>query len=1078
MLDAGFRPIASMLLVFAPAPGRTPDRQPGGVRRGVRWAQGLRDGAYGRATSTVKLAPSGDPYEASDKVQGDPETQTASEFHVELFENNKPLLLNILTWIADNPGRTSDDVLKVFGAQLHEMATAELARRKSKKKLPTLAEFQEEIRGLLNLFTDPAAQNKLQSKYGTPRPVSATSAKEAPRGDGGGVGAAGAAPAGGVTQAAPGPPGTGRAAAPAAPAGIPVVLSEPEKALLATAYGSPREGPLGFVRKTGIRDAPVEDSLKAKGLIAWDSSSGRWSGYALTDLGKRTGRDLGLDPTGSVPFFDPSSGLTWSQQQAQQAAAAAPTTDPVIRAITTGTTLKGALLSDTAKDALQQITEFQIAGVIDKGDADAYRFDILNADDDAEVTDLLNYAKVQIAPSRSKVVEPNDFAEEHDLRTNWTRFQELLPDSVKNVITNITRMRAPRRAPKARNGLAGIVNKTELQFEYNNLRTALELISKVRPPAGMTPGRALLVQLRSQLAAAMARNADLLGVGFQVVDEPGKPYQGVYNFVFHAMEVNMASMRDIVDFHNVILHEGLHAYLTRLRLRFELDPSSLSADEREAIESITKIMEAAKANGLTWQNHDHPGQTVQFDEFVNAALGLGFRTTLRDDQGNITQWGNEDFQAKLAEIQVPGVSQPQGPQKLNLWQAFKEALAKLLWFVMRGQQGLQQSVAPSIEQTAMGQMVNLVSFLVDNYNEGSRAADDKAIRDLALLTGQRTPGLAQTGFTIGETGAFDPPMRYRRVDGLLDSGEDLTVDTSQHTRDITAQAMKMVAVTNELGQTFEDMNAAYQTAKVLTAVQQGAPAPQVQATQTVVKDMINKLFSGVTELPHLVLAAINKAMTDEGANPVGVNGRISGLEPRNEAPSAANQALMLLQKLRGRMTEEMETIRHAFGPGNITGLIATANAELQEVIKKLRGSHGDRPRVHQGTAARVRGILRPWRLCLCQGSGCTLTKGNGGRRSSDGHGRHRGVYRLDGGFEYPRPGFLETRLRAGTWSDDRGCRQCDGDQHRSSPEPFQDGQGAVCPGPANRQAPAAPDGSPVPPGGQDLRGTRGDEQDP
>lgn len=547
-----------------------------------------------------------------------------------------------------------------------------------------------------------------------------------------------------------------------------------------------------------------------------------------------------------------------------------------------------------AERAVREVDEMLAAGIISANDANGAKYDLAHAADDAEIADILSDLQSLAVIDRHRRSDSFGPDQVHDLESGRTSIPELIPDSPENARLNIERLRPPAQPPQAK-GLLSITSVEELRSEYQTLKDALLKVSDETPGEGVSADHAGMIALRAKLAKALANSSTLSGITFQVepqvTDVKGVPVLGVYSGANANISVSASGHAGVSDFHATILEEALHAHIGRLRLQADIAAGTVDSEVARAIFEIESVMARAKAEGLSWQDSNHASAVVQFDEFIASALGL------HGAESSVLREG-------LAKVEVSDL-QTRTPKIKTLWDRIRDAVSRIILRLF----GAGADISKPSEVTALDAINNLVTFLVDNYSVSTSSA-------------------AEFASQVGP----DKIDRNRKVTGLLGSSADISVDTSKFAADAKGVAMRMMATVNEVERTMSQMLNTWQSAGGNRSTNTGA---RLFAFDEFVKAMVNGVFNSKTmPVPDEVRTAINDALVKQGATPISTTVSIQDLEQRSEAPKAARDALLMLQRLSDKMAEHAKHIEDEFGKRKLMQRISETNTDLMDVVKR------------------------------------------------------------------------------------------------------------------------------------------------
>jgi hypothetical protein len=558
-------------------------------------------------------------------------------------------------------------------------------------------------------------------------------------------------------------------------------------------------------------------------------------------------------------------------------------------------------LAERKSQLVGKIRELVDGGVIPREEAEeGYIPDIIDADtvEDAELN-FQTAIDIHTAELDAKKQNSSDSEDGNpNVDSSGEQSYRLLPDSPEAVRFNLRQLLPRPKPPVSTVGITGVVSGEQIQRDYPNLPDALKRIQSIEQASyPATPGNRSPL---SMLAEAMASNVSLTGAVLRIENDPnlmanvvGKdgtvktvPFVGRYNLATDEIVINLANVRDLADLHNVILEETGHAFLDRIDLRFDTDPTTLSQEEYKAIEDLRKIAEYAKTKGLTWQQSDSTNPRQSYREFYQAALT------------------NADFQSQLAKIEDP-FSRSTTPE--SLWKKFKSALSNLYASAIKliGLPGVSTSepASGSLLESAR----SLTDFLISNYNESTAFAD------------------SVVGSKLGRSNSGDlskQAVSYRIVDQVIGKGTDISVD--QANKDLAkTEANVMMATTNTVDDAFRAMINAWSRV--------GSKAPAT--TTEFAKSVLSRMFRGGVVSPESVRSSINEALLKQNGNSVPTTTSLSDLDQRGEAPKAAKDALTILKRLEEQLRRQNAIAERLFGKGKLNQKIADSNTDLFELTK-------------------------------------------------------------------------------------------------------------------------------------------------
>lgn len=533
---------------------------------------------------------------------------------------------------------------------------------------------------------------------------------------------------------------------------------------------------------------------------------------------------------------------------------------------------------DAQADAIQNVNELEAAGSLSKSAADQLRAQMLAATTAEELDYWDSQAFARSRPTRNRLVDPSAL-DEVDFTRHRLLFPRLLPDSVRNVVENIRRLVTGQgKISPSRRGLLGTQNIQSLKRLYPSLQDALLRISREGADR----------RLRD-LAAAMHRTINLTGVTMEIgaLHPPGKKHRGIYKWTQGIVNIYPENIRDEDDLQRTIVHEAAHAYTTRMYERFQ--NGHATEDERLLLYDLQKLAYYAKEAGITWQQSDSPHIAIAFGEFVSEI------------------YTNEKVAADAAKVAAPG--EFRNNKTKSLWDAIKEVLARIFQMILGNKPVTQTTKEANILDVA-GQ---LVTDLVDGYNAES-AALDKQFQEGTLYPRNDNEAI-----------------RYREVEGLVGTKEEITYDPSVHGVDPTAEASRMMAVTNEVAASLEKMMREWER----KGGNRSSLNTRLLSYEQFIKAKVNQVLSAKYEVPSRVRDAIIQALTNQNHAAVSPALRRVDLAP-SEALHAAVEELMMLQRVRNGFQKEFAMIREEFDKKDLTGKVAQLASELMDITKRYQ----------------------------------------------------------------------------------------------------------------------------------------------
>lgn len=432
-----------------------------------------------------------------------------------------------------------------------------------------------------------------------------------------------------------------------------------------------------------------------------------------------------------------------------------------------------------------------------------------------------------------------------------------------------------RFSPPARSLLTQSMDTESVSQKYPDLNTALRRIA-IEAATDSSP----MSVIRATIAKAMMDRVAETGAKLVFADQSLTPgVLGSYNLRNNEIVIYTGAHSTDIDLQSTILEETLHAFTSKARLAFDTNPESLSPALRDAITGLNGLIEAAKKAGLKWQESDSADAAVAFDEFVAAAV--------RDDQ----------FKAQLAQIPF---NKDFGVKKATtLLEAIKLQFAKILEAIV--------SAFPI--------------FGNGGKTGGMTALDASSAFINAMVTNHQKVATEQGG----------KEQRYRHVEGTLGTGAEITVDGSQFSADATAEAKRLMALQNLIQDAATRMVDMWNR-KGNNRSSQGT---QLLSNDQAIKNMILDVISDSMPLPSEAKQAINKALTDQGANAISDTITMGDLEQRSDAPKVARDGLNALNTVLFNLKKMRADAEELFGRKNILQKIADSSFEISELTKKF-----------------------------------------------------------------------------------------------------------------------------------------------
>jgi len=476
--------------------------------------------------------------------------------------------------------------------------------------------------------------------------------------------------------------------------------------------------------------------------------------------------------------------------------------------------------------------------------------------------------------SRMAQVDP-EAHDDVDLEAGRLVPPALMPNSISNILFNIERLKSLAPA-----NLAQPLSTDAMRAKYPSLKEALRKIAITAASDGTEAGA-----VRAAVAKGMMEASGVDGVSLRLAEKSQLPQQlGRYNLRDNSITAFVGAHLTEDDLQATILEESLHAFTSKLRRQIETNPTSVHQTLRDAVVGLEGVIDGALKAGLKWQQSDSQDRAVVFDEFVAAAM--------RDPS----------FQEGLKT--VPAALDLGSSKATNVYEVVTGMIARVVKGLIEGFKGLF-GVGSPVQSTALDAAVHFTQSLIENHHrlqgDAIKASDGKA------------------------------DTRNRYVDGTLGTGSELTVDHSDGAADVVAEASRLKALQNYLGDTMSEMirwweakgnNKSSSGTKILT---------EPQAIQR----MINDLFSASMPLPDEAKAAIDQALAAQGlTTKVDDNISIHDLEQHSEAPKMARDALNALQSLLFNLRQSRRESEQLFSSGRINERIAETNVELHDTIKQ------------------------------------------------------------------------------------------------------------------------------------------------
>jgi phage terminase small subunit len=529
----------------------------------------------------------------------------------------------------------------------------------------------------------------------------------------------------------------------------------------------------------------------------------------------------------------------------------------------------------------QEIDDLLAEKEITPASAREYHEDLNGAENIELAWLILSRARAESRGDRMRRADPSE-PDRADLATNRIIPSARLMGTVEDIFRNIRRL-VTGNAPSTPHGLMGEEEVSRLQDRYPNLKEGLLRIAKDNAVQGATREQ----QMLASLAKSLSDTIDLSGAVLRLGTDPDSANLGRYSPATGELTVFVDNHGSEADLQRTIVHEALHVYTSRLKMRAKQDPGSLAEFEQDFLQKMDRLVEAARLNGLVWQNSTAAPE-IAFDEFVAAAMtDPGFRKKL------------DGFPAQEAT---------------SIWAEFKKLVSKLIQSLLGGFDGLIGNAG--VIKGGDAQVADeLVLSLLDGYVKAGELAKSYLVTAKSRATQP-----------IG----VDAETRYRKAEGLFRKSKDLTIDTHARSAAITNEAKRMMAVVNGIDDAVVDMfNAYLRAGGGTTATGTTAISPDYFWS------IINSIFKGVNLSPDEARASINDALTSQGGTAVSQVTRPRDLERLAEAPKANLEILNNLQRLAARIAWDRQIIEDAFGKKNITGQLATAATELSELLDRF-----------------------------------------------------------------------------------------------------------------------------------------------
>lgn len=267
--------------------------------------------------------------------------------------------------------------------------------------------------------------------------------------------------------------------------------------------------------------------------------------------------------------------------------------------------VQGALSSGKSR-LLAQIEDTRRLGGLSDADAQALNGMVGESASVDDLSQVEAIAREYMQPPAHKVADP---ALPADIQPNGSiRPAEVVPESPADYAHNVRRAAGPGQQPVGAMGLLSAMNVAALTEKYGDLRQALLTIAE-------DFGDSFL----GKLARLLASKAEKLNVVVKFTTETGHGPAATFQAGSNHITIHAGRHRNIGDLHVSILHEAIHAYVSRtLAAAAEGLVKPKSAEYVFAV-TVAKLANDARNAGMKWQGSD--GDSVEMvDEFIAYAL--------------------------------------------------------------------------------------------------------------------------------------------------------------------------------------------------------------------------------------------------------------------------------------------------------------------------------------------------------------------------------------------------------------------------------------------------------------------------
>lgn len=547
-------------------------------------------------------------------------------------------------------------------------------------------------------------------------------------------------------------------------------------------------------------------------------------------------------------------------------------------------------------------------GKITEEDVAIAREDIGNSDTDEQDVDLVvRTLEGLLKPRRMEMATPNemervDLSDRGDLAMKPAM---QLPLTERAIRENLERHRKPRYLPNNPRGLLGEMDFDTLQRKYGTAREALMSILEYFVDPAKRPTR--LQKYQAWLARAMVERVNDLGPIIHMLDVKEGTVAGEYNPRTHEIYLMVGNIQSMTQLHEVILHEVIHSFMSRLMIRANIDAKGLSDWESAFVSKAKRLVTIAKDAGVIWTDMD---TEFSVDEFFAYSLV------------------NPDFQAQLASIPVTPDLSLSGAT--NLWEAFKELVAKFVEGILNGwkQPATNEFNAAVASQELMG---NLLAHYSSEYEARNALKFDRllqqtertTVKDIEKKIQQNEQRIADLEKQLAEM-LGKREMRIRGLEGSLDP-ENVAGEARNDAR-------VMMAVINALKR-FEAAIGTGLQAMGMNLTTTGATLLNDTELARIMARRILGMYGNLDEK----LAEIRRVYmrVNGGRDDVPVTTVMDDLAPAEKERTAV-QVETILKRVEMEVRAMRSVVNEEFGKKNLMGRIAAAAGKVLDLTDKYK----------------------------------------------------------------------------------------------------------------------------------------------